>query len=1484
MLTPALQRTSLLAITALSLAARPAFAATANWTGGGANNNFAQAPNWQSNTAPVAGDILRFGGTTRLNPKNNLGSTVFQSVVFRNNAGAFTINGDPLHLDEGVTNNSSQRQTFASDVHLGPDATIETTDDATTVFAANLYVKNGLTFTGNGLTLTQTNLTDEPTPRRKDDIVINSGTVRSTGSWLTAANVVVRKGALIFRGTSSVSSIGEVTVGQKARDNGYLKITDGAYVASGDSVIGKTNGSTGVVDVTDGGSWQVGTPLTGTTSSLYNLTVGLGGHGTLNITKGGRVNTSALAIGSPLDPDDFESSYGELFVSDKDSLLTSDILFLSSGKITVQNGGRISSAATALSALPLASGTLALNQTLITGKGSRLTTLALAVGAGATLTITDKGQVKAGLASIQGFFADAIVTSLGSGSQFNVTDDLEIDGAVGGRGVLQIFQGGLVHVGSDVLMGTTAPISIPEDENDYAAQAVLYDGATWRIEEDLVVGQAGTGNVSVDHFSHIDAKNMVIGSDDTGAGFVSVRGTGAAIGFDTTDFSVRMQNLTVGRAGLGKLLIEDFGTVVAHNIMVGEERGSVGKVILDGGASGQPILQALDKITIGDKGTAVVVVKNRAQLNVIDTENGDAKGPIKIGKKGVLNIGDGGEMGYVNAKSVSIADGGVLEFNHTTLASSPYFQAFDANLSGAGKLIHSGPGDTVLTGNGRNFSGQTVIKNGRLITTRSTSLGTSDVTLRGGALGVAQGLGINSLSWGKGALEFELGYSFLDVADTVSNLNGKGGTFIFNPDSFFGEGSTYDLITAANGFVGFDISDFTGNEIFGLDPFFSFSSDGLTLSVLFTDNDSGPVIDNGGNGPNSTPTNSDFTVDGSVTTAGGANTVNSLLFTPGSTLTINDLLTVSSGELTVNSGSATISGDTINLPNGLTKLGTGLLNIVNEAIVNGVAEIFEGTLAINGKLVANSVVVDFLAMLKGSGLIVGNLFNDGVVAPGNSPGTLTVNGNFTQSSDGILEIEVASLSNFDRLVVSGQATLAGELNVVSFDGFQFAFGQQFEFLQAGSIVGTFDSITVSNPDVFRGRLLVDGGNASVLIAPASYTLVAQTQNQANVAAALDSYIEATSGDRQVVSTALDLQTISEYPAAFEAIAPGFYQSLAQISIEQANAQSQMIAQRLSAVRLGVDGFSLGNLEMALKNDRDGKSVMEAKDAKSMISPINTDPRWAMWVQGNGIFGRSTSVSDVPNYRSQSGGFLGGADYRWSENFSTGIYAGYQGTYSRYSGGSSSTINSALFGLYATYQTGGFYMDAIIGGAYNNYNNSRSIEFSTIDRTARSEAESGQFSAYLDAGYDWKVGGFTFGPILSGQYTYTGFAPFDESGAGSLDLAVGRQNANSIRSNVGGRIAYTWNVAENITIIPEGRLFWQHEYLNGPRNIDATLDGGSGPSFGFETSAPGRDSVFAGAGVSANFGERWMTSFYYNADFGRQDFTNHIISANLTFKF
>ena len=141
--------------------------------------------------------------------------------------------------------------------------------------------------------------------------------------------------------------------------------------------------------------------------------------------------------------------------------------------------------------------------------------------------------------------------------------------------------------------------------------------------------------------------------------------------------------------------------------------------------------------------------------------------------------------------------------------------------------------------------------------------------------------------------------------------------------------------------------------------------------------------------------------------------------------------------------------------------------------------------------------------LLGSGSVQGNVINQGTVAPGNSPGILTVDGNYSQSSGAALVIEVAGTTpgdEFDVLNITGDASLAvGSTLLVQFiDDFVPQSGDTFEFLAVGGeLSGAFSTVTL--PSLGAGLTW----NVSQLYANGalSVTLVGDYNNSGTVDAA-----------------------------------------------------------------------------------------------------------------------------------------------------------------------------------------------------------------------------------------------------------------------------------------------------------------------------------------------------------------------------------------------
>jgi autotransporter-associated beta strand protein len=171
---------------------------------------------------------------------------------------------------------------------------------------------------------------------------------------------------------------------------------------------------------------------------------------------------------------------------------------------------------------------------------------------------------------------------------------------------------------------------------------------------------------------------------------------------------------------------------------------------------------------------------------------------------------------------------------------------------------------------------------------------------------------------------------------------------------------------------------------------------------------------------------SDTTVDTNtnvMTLSNGARVVAN----SGTALTYGIALTGTGGVITT-TGATTISGQ-ITGSGQLWKNGSATLTLTGNNIYTGNTNISEGKLVLNGN-VTSSVLIYKNASMGGSGRITGNLTNLGTLAPGNSPGTLTISGNYTEG--GTLDIEVEGLTagtQHDQVAVSGTATFQAGSNL-----------------------------------------------------------------------------------------------------------------------------------------------------------------------------------------------------------------------------------------------------------------------------------------------------------------------------------------------------------------------------------------------------------------------------------------------------------------------
>jgi len=113
----------------------------------------------------------------------------------------------------------------------------------------------------------------------------------------------------------------------------------------------------------------------------------------------------------------------------------------------------------------------------------------------------------------------------------------------------------------------------------------------------------------------------------------------------------------------------------------------------------------------------------------------------------------------------------------------------------------------------------------------------------------------------------------------------------------------------------------------------------------------------------------------------------------------------------------------------------------------------------DGHVTADTIELE--GELTGTGTINGDIVNNGTIEPGQSPGTLEIEGDYTQGEDGELVMEVGGTEAgaYDPFLVEGDATLEGELVLEFIDEFTPEPGDQFKLIEAETLMADSSNIS-----------------------------------------------------------------------------------------------------------------------------------------------------------------------------------------------------------------------------------------------------------------------------------------------------------------------------------------------------------------------------------------------------------------------------------------
>ena len=823
------------------------------------------------------------------------------------------------------------------------------------------------------------------------------------------------------------------------------------------------------------------------------------------------------------------------------------------------------------------------------------------------------------------------------------------------------------------------------------------------------------------------------------------------------------------------------------------------------------------------------------------TYNGQITGSGQLRKNGdgtmilgsTLNNYSGGTLvldGTLQATTATLP-GNVIVNNGAFLEFEQNFDGtFNGVISGAGDVIKDGSGNVTLTGI-QTYSGQTTINQGGIQgTTTSINNQSVNTTAVNTALifnqnfdgtysGILSGLG-SLLKFGTGTVTLigsntYTGGTFIDAGafsiSSAANIGSNSSPLVF----FAGALKTtatmaLDNVTHLGLLGGTFITDPSttltlNGQVMGVGSLTKEGAGTLILNNASNNYTGGTVVQEGilqAGVSGGLSNHSQYTING------GQLDLNGYALSMGLLTGLGGAVDVTATSLTLEQNGDSIYagsflGDTTAT---IEKTGSGQINLTgNSSSYQGTMNINQGTLVIDGQM-GGHLNIGKSGTLKGVES-VNDLSVYGKIAPGNSIGTLTVNGNYIQHPGSFYELEFNPSGNTDLISVLGMATINGGTVRLLPDQPPYAPGTRYTILEAqGGVSGTYSELTNPLLPYLFFDLSYDANHVylNVFRNDVDFSALAITPNQIATANA----IETIRPSNPLYIAIVNLDTAAQAQAAFNLLSGEIHASIIGSVVEESRYLRDAIFQHLSDENPDYnDGLWLRTYNA--KTTRDSDNNAATLDGNSSGFFIGVDKKITSNVKIGSAFGHGTRQDSVPHRLSNA------------------------------------NLQQFDFSLYSEYGRQPFYLRYGYGHSWYSASTQRRVELPTLANYLKSDYTLYSNQFFAEMGFKGLYNNIPVDPVAQVAFVEAGNNRFQESG-GISALSGSAHKIKTPFTTLGFRSKSTLFLSDKLAAKGNGMLGWQHAYADTiPESIMAFA-----PSINFLIGGTpiAKDSALVNAGL------------------------------------